>query len=82
MVIILTVSINELMKSKVVYFIWVIGVYIVESGMLLLLPTGYSKCYGERNLVFVFAIVQCLAVFLFKLFAPFFCLNKNILMTF
>ena len=62
MVIILTVGFNELMKSKAIYFIWVIGVYIVESGMLLLLPTGYSKCYGERNLVFVFAIVQCLAI--------------------
>jgi hypothetical protein len=59
---VLTLALNKYIASKVVYFIWCFIINFFQSGILLMFPQAYVKCFGQNNLVLMHGIGGLLGV--------------------
>lgn len=62
MALILTVGLNELIKIKIVYLLWCLLISFCECGLLILIPTGYAKVFGQKNMFLIYGLIGILSI--------------------
>ena len=66
MVFLFTVCINEYVASKLMYLFWYSGISFFSYGSMIIMPTIYVKCFGQKNLIIVHGLVQLISVGIYR----------------
>lgn len=73
MALLLTLGLNKYFGVKYLYGIWCLGINTFQSGILLMTPSVYSKCFGNNNLILIHGIEAVLGIpslFITSFFSP------------
>lgn len=62
MAFIFTLTLNQFIGIKIIYFFWVFIVYFVQVGMLILTPSCLSKCFGNKNVMLMSGLKSFIGV--------------------
>ena len=62
MVLELTVYYNVYLANKILYYAYCLLIYLMQCALLILIPSGLEKCFGNKEMLLPYGLIQLFGV--------------------